>query len=283
MIIKNKINDVNVTGLKKIGDMVENNVAFYLRREFSEDKDILVFNDLKITKDGENAQIDHLVIHKTGFVIIESKSIKGRITVNSNLEWSRTIGNSWSGMPSPIRQAELQSKLLKALLNDNAKKILPKSLGVQQYFGGRRWDIICACSSDAIIERENIPKKVSDKIIKAEFIAEKIKALIKRDQKLLSTQPKFNSTDMESITQFLLEKGVNTSIKGVIRCKYCNSISVIPMHGRFGYYVACKECNKNTSMKKQCSKCNYNFSKVTKSGNEYTLSCNCGNHETLLF
>lgn len=86
MIIKDKDISVSTHYKKKLGDQVESDVAFYLKRQFSDQNDVLVFNDLRIEHNQEFAQIDHLVVYKKGFVLIESKSIKGTVKINDQLE-----------------------------------------------------------------------------------------------------------------------------------------------------------------------------------------------------
>ena len=49
-------------------------MAHYLKRAFGDTSDIYVFNDLRLLRRGEIAQIDHLVVHRWGFAIIESKA-----------------------------------------------------------------------------------------------------------------------------------------------------------------------------------------------------------------
>lgn len=53
------------------------------RRKYAKDEKTLVINELKLEHQGERCQIDHLVLHPHGFVLIESKSISGEVKVNS--------------------------------------------------------------------------------------------------------------------------------------------------------------------------------------------------------
>ncbi len=140
MITKGRDSKIDNSLQKKAGAKVKQDVAFYLRREFGDANDVF---------------------------IIELKSIRGEVKVNNQLEWSRTVRGKWTGMPSPIEQAKLQTKLLKALLNDNAKSLLDRIAFLQGYFGGRCWDQLCAASNDALIDRTSIPKDISKKLIKA--------------------------------------------------------------------------------------------------------------------
>ncbi|WP_245688399.1 nuclease-related domain-containing protein [Vibrio sonorensis] len=105
MIVKDRDSKQETTLKAKAGAKVEGDVAFYLKRQFLESKDIFVINDLRLSYKGEVAQIDHLILHSKGFVVVESKSIRGHVKVNKQLEWSRTVRGRWIGMPSPIEQA----------------------------------------------------------------------------------------------------------------------------------------------------------------------------------
>lgn len=73
--------------LSKAGAKAEEQMAFYLRRALQERDDVLVFNDLRLVDaTGDAAQIDHLVMHRRGFVLVESKSVTTEIRVNEREE-----------------------------------------------------------------------------------------------------------------------------------------------------------------------------------------------------
>lgn len=57
------------------GDAAEKQMAFYLRREFGNDKDVWVINDLRVCHKGEFAQMDHLLVSQWGLFVIESKTL----------------------------------------------------------------------------------------------------------------------------------------------------------------------------------------------------------------
>src|SRR2546423_13797828 len=76
----------------------EKQMAFYLRRAFGTSDHILLFNDLRlVADDGEVAQIDHLILHPNGFILIESKSIAGSVLINEHGEWCRVSGERRTG------------------------------------------------------------------------------------------------------------------------------------------------------------------------------------------
>lgn len=98
------------------GRKAEEQMAFYLRRYFKSANNIYVINGLKIRLNGETAQIDHLVIHAGGLVIIESKSISEAVSITKDGQWIREYCGTQRGMMSPIIQAEMQGMVLADLI-----------------------------------------------------------------------------------------------------------------------------------------------------------------------
>ncbi|MCL1048618.1 NERD domain-containing protein [Shewanella abyssi] len=302
-----------VAGLKQ-----EQNVAFFLRRAFKDHPEVLVINDFKFSFNDETAQIDHLIIYPYGFVLIESKSIKGHVKVNKQQEWTRSYNKQWSGMPSPIKQVELQQALLKELLKHHRSEIIGKLLGIkQQGFNLRRWDHLCAISSNAVIDRESMPTSISDKLVKSEFLVEKLNRIMNIKNKFMravnfnDTRPDFNQAELDSIGSFLVSQHIDTkattklaavsspiqpipasvttpqslvqagistvtttNIQSALCCKHCGeSNNITPMYGKFGYYIKCNQCTKNTPMKQACPKCQSKNTKVQKRQETYSLNC----------
>jgi hypothetical protein len=225
MIIKTKTLQNTKTPQTIAGQKQEQDVAFFLRRAFKDHPEVLVINDFKFTFNDETAQIDHLIVYTYGFVLIESKSIKGHVKVNSQGEWTRSFNSQWSGMPSPIKQVELQQALLKELLKHHRSEILSKLLGIkQQDFNGRCWHYLCAVSSNAVIDRKTMPAEISNKLVKAEFLVDKIEKIIRLKHKIIrlmnvsDTRAYFNQQELDSIGQFILSQHIdsNTSQVNVI-------------------------------------------------------------------
>lgn len=217
MILKDKqlINAQSPTA--KAGQQQEQDVAFYLRRAFKDHPKIFVINDFSFTHNGEKAQIDHLIVYPYGLILIESKSISGEVKVNQQGEWTRTLGKKWVGMPSPVKQVELQQRLLSEYLHEHREQILPKLLGFkQQPFRFRQWHCLCAVSSNSIIERDSMPKNISAQIVKSEFLVDKLNKLMDLRSRVVSTltfdtRPDFRDNELKSITDFLLSEEVPKS------------------------------------------------------------------------
>ena len=312
MILKDKTLQNAVSPTAKAGQKQEQDVAFFLRRAFKDHKQVYVINDFKFTHNGETAQIDHLIVYTFGFILIESKSIKGEVKVNDFGEWIRSFGNKWSGMASPIKQVELQQKLLREMLFEHREVILNKLFGIkQQSFGLRCWDNVCVVSSDAVIDRDSMPSDVSKQLVKTEFLVDKLNKLMKLRNKgfrliTADTRPDFSDKELDSITAFLMgqlsgdkviekvakkeaiePKAVvarpSVVVDAVLQCKSCGEKSdYTAQYGRYGYFIKCNKCETNTAMKMPCSSCSSKNTKVSKKKETYTLHCSDCEQGTVL-
>lgn len=221
MIVKDLDPSVGATPQVRSGRRAEEQMAHYLKRAFGSNKDILILNDLRLVAYGEVAQIDHLVIFRWGFVIVESKSVTQTVSVNEYAEWVRVHVTGRQGMPSPIEQARRQAEFLHAYLLPHGTELLTpgtfsKALGllspehadavrerIRTWFGihtfaGVAQEILVAISDDAIIERPStieIPE-----VCKADQVPGRIKAIVSRYRKansLLTIRANpFNTADV---------------------------------------------------------------------------------------
>ncbi|MEX2672879.1 MAG: nuclease-related domain-containing protein [Phycisphaeraceae bacterium] len=171
----------------RAGYDAEKQLAFYLKRAFQEPAyDFRVFNGLRVIRRGEVAQIDHLILHRFGFVLVESKSIAGSVNINSHGEFTRWYGKQPKGIPSPIAQAKRQSVILKNMLND-AKGQLRRKVGIgplkqQAEFSDGRFKVIAAISDNGRITHEEGDRP--PEIMKAEAVVDAVQKVFDDQQKL---------------------------------------------------------------------------------------------------
>ncbi len=71
-------------------------MAFYLKRFFANDPEIVVLNGIRLEHNGDAAQVDHLLIHSHGLSIVESKSVVGKIQIKDDGQWLRWFGANQS-------------------------------------------------------------------------------------------------------------------------------------------------------------------------------------------
>jgi hypothetical protein len=197
---------------EKAGRMAEEQLAFYLRRAFVEDKDILVFNNLRFENNHDVAQIDHLILHKYGMIIIESKSVTSKVEINECEEWIRWFDNIPKGMPSPIQQAKRQGEFLRSYLSEHAEVLMGKILGRQSGFRFMPLDVLVAISDSGIVQR---PKSVPlEEVCKADQVTDRIEEIFKRWRKangfltfdLKKGGYEFYQNEIDNISKFLIAK-----------------------------------------------------------------------------
>lgn len=252
------------------GVRAEKQMAHYLDRHFGPAADFLLLHDLRIGFEGEAAQIDHLVLHPYGAALVESKSVSSAVRINARGEWERQNGRSWSGMPDPLLQAERQALLLKRLLESRTDELLDKLMGlVQTTFRNMALDTFAAISDGGKIERAR-PDQAPG-ALKADAVPAAIAATFaryRRGASLLNWNLKetmdaprdFKLDELRRIARFLAAQhrplraaaaGRTKVGAGLVPCKYCASLDVgLPRRGRYGPYVVCNECGKNTSLQR---------------------------------
>jgi hypothetical protein len=241
MIVKELENIETNDKFEQAGYKAESQLAFYLNREFKDDPQFLVFHNLRLEKVSDVCQIDHLVIHRYGIVIIESKSVTTRVEVNELGEWKRWF-NIWQGMPSPILQAQRQEKFLKDYLEDHVEILLNKKVFGKSHFTKMPIDVLVAISDSGIINRPKNDKL--DIVCKADQISDKVKAIAteyrKKDSLLslsLEVPYELAKDEIPRISQFLLAhnkpakikvSSINTSSQSTNNLEQPNSVIEVP-------------------------------------------------------
>nr|CBA33837.1 hypothetical protein Csp_B21040 [Curvibacter putative symbiont of Hydra magnipapillata] len=95
----------------------EKAAAFYLDGHYKDAQFNVLLHDLRFVVDGEVAQIDHLVINRTGYmVLIETKNYSGDLEVNAHGEFTVRYGRERYGIPSPYEQSRRHARILGKLL-----------------------------------------------------------------------------------------------------------------------------------------------------------------------
>lgn len=314
MIVKDHEPTASSDRLHRAGDAAEKQMAFYLRRAFGDDPNAHVFHGLRLTRGEDVAQIDHLVLHRSGAVIVESKSVTTAVRINERDEWARQWNGRWTGMPSPVLQAGRQADVLRALLQDHKEELLGKVLfGMRQKsFRAFVIDVLVAVSDGGVVEaRGTLPE-----VCKADQVADRVKALVADHVRLahpLSRDPRsdkwgvtITSEEFVRVSAFLRARHTPrrpsaapeaiavgspesreasrptavaprpVSDRVSVRCRRCASEAVSVAYGKYGYYLKCGECDGNTPIPMDCPKCGAK-GRIRKAGEEFFRECGaCG-------
>jgi Nuclease-related domain len=273
---------------EKAGRVAEEQLAFYLRRAFVEDKDILVFNNLRFENNHDVAQIDHLILHKYGMIIIESKSVTTKVEINEREEWIRWFDNTSKGMPSPIQQAKRQGEFLRKYLDQNASTLLGKLffgvMGPHGRFGAVPVDIIVAISDSGIVKRS---KSVSlEEVCKADQVSDRVRLIFERWRKAngvlsldLSGGYVFTKDEITNISRFFIaknkpipDKAYSQTVTSSLRAKSPSNI-VNSTESSQNRKTSLKTFQgKPKTLKRQCGHCNSSNLFIDK-GHSYYFKC----------
>ncbi len=101
----------------KAGIKGEQAAAYYLNGHYKDAQNNVLLHDLRLVVDDEVAQIDHLVINRTGYmVLIETKNYSGDLEVNAHGEFTVRYGQDRYGIASPFEQNRRHARILGKLL-----------------------------------------------------------------------------------------------------------------------------------------------------------------------
>ena len=210
MIVKELDPATATEPLARAGQRAEEQMAFYLRRAFADAPDLRVFNGVRMEREGDAAQVDHLILHRWGMVIVESKSVTSRVQINERGEWTRDWNGRHKGMASPVLQARRQGDFLRRSLENSAEALLTKILGlVRASFTNMPVDVLVAISDDGIIQQPR--DGVQDAVCKADQVPDRVWALVdghRRASSLFSFNTKggyqLSEAEVVRIAEFLM-------------------------------------------------------------------------------
>lgn len=104
----------------KNGSYAEKGIAYYLDFDFKNSKNFIVLHDIRIEHKGRIAQIDHIVISRSGIHILESKSVKKgvlKINQDDSIEIQYSKYNKVT-LPSPIEQNRRHKEVIQSFIQD---------------------------------------------------------------------------------------------------------------------------------------------------------------------
>lgn len=284
------------------GRRAEEQMAHYFRRFFGSSSEVDVLNYLRIKLGDEVAQMDHVVLHSYGISIVESKSVAGSVQIKDDGQWIRWFNKQPQGMRSPVTQATMQAMLLKELLALTVKQ--------KGFFDTVDFNVIVAISDNGTIQwpasgalaevckADQVPERVMKMIetrrqegagapLSAErrrVIGDFLKAIHRpfgtgtgaaaAEAKVEAPSPtgavKVLPTSLDGAEASRFGRGFSALPPKV--CKHCSGTELDAQYGKFGYYFACKTCEKNTGIKFECPACG-GEGRIRKQGKEFYAEC----------
>lgn len=283
------------------GRKAEEQMAHYLRRFFASSADVDVLNYLRIDLAGEVAQMDHLVLHPYGLLIVESKSVAGSVQIKDDGQWIRWFNKQPQGMRSPVTQAKMQVMLLKELLERTVKQ--------KGFFEQVRMDVLVAISDSGTIQwpasgalaevckADQVPDRIVGRVEQyrneqrapgvlspehRRVIADFLCKVHEPFGRLQVAEPPSTESAASKLAPSIAESiaGSKPSLPAKV-CKHCGGLDLEAQYGKFGYYFVCKGCSKNTGIKFLCPACG-GEGRVRKQGRDFFAECKACDASALL-
>ena len=290
----------------RAGRSAEEQMAFYLKRFFGNDPDILVLNGIRLEFGGDAAQVDHLVIHSHGLSIVESKSVHGKIQIKDDGQWLRWYGTNQSrGMASPITQARLQERFFRDVLGRASKNPdLFRSIPIDLYVaisdsGVILWPksgpIESVCKADQVADKLlaahathaakgsalELSRANREKI--AEFLVKANKPLRRSDEAVATEtpSPQESTASVAPPVESTSTEPDNVTSSGAPSCRNCGKHDLEIRYG-YSYYLYCKACENNTPIKPLCPSCG-ETGRLRKQKKEFFVDCEKCNSSSLYY
>jgi hypothetical protein len=146
----------------RIGHQGEQSAAHYLDMHYLDAQNHAVLHDLRLSADGQTAQIDHLIISRGWhFYLLETKNFGGNLRINEQGEFSvEYSGGKEYGIESPIEQSRRHEIVLRKVL---------EQLGLQGRTGqAHEFHHVVLLHPRATISRPKSKSFDTSKVIKAD-------------------------------------------------------------------------------------------------------------------
>lgn len=146
------------------GIKAEQQNAYYIDFHLKDNTNLIVLHDIRLEHNDRTAQIDHMIITRFGIELLESKSFKGKLTINEDYSLEIDNNGKVQTYPNPLEQSKRHAKVVEEFLKDKAN--LSKRI---DFFGG--WEI----SSRVLIHPETTitNKKLPEDFVRADTFLSK--------------------------------------------------------------------------------------------------------------
>lgn len=259
-----------------------------------------VFNGLRFEMNNYAIQIDHLILHKYGMIVIENRSETADIDINLIGQWTQTYKSKSLRITSPLEQGERKIEFIRSVLEHNHKLLRLKGNRTQHDFKDFAFDLIVAISDHGNINTSSgsIPIEIcrSSKVVETilEIAEEQRKDAATILPQIYDRSRKLNNDELFKLTAFFRkshtplnrtkirkETKKTTEKQNYYSCENCGSKQVFMEHNN-GYQLYCLDCSHILEIDKSCNSCN-KTAYVRREGNKFYLECENCLHSELIF
>lgn len=267
------------------GYSAERQMAHYLQRDFASDPHLFVLNNLRIVDpeqpefDGTPGvcQIDHLIMHRWGVFIVESKSVTDEVSIRpdghggyQNMPIQVIVAISASGK---IRRVNRWKEATEPFC-DFVVKADQVGVNIRSEFQRHK------AGSNPL---KTPPDKYGYWWMPAEDLQRTAEFLVARHTAPVEAQAVKGPPPVSPASPVVpAVQPPKPQLPGSPCCKACKSTDLYAMSGKYGYYWKCRVCAVNTSMPRTCSVCGAVNTKslpitIAQEGDSYYRKCSaCG-------
>jgi Nuclease-related domain len=151
------------------------NLAYkQLERSLMDLSDLRVFNGLRLVQGQHAFTLDHLVLHRHGFIVIENAVMMLELNVNVMGEWTHIYCDAPLRIPSPLLQVERKLKRLHSVLEPHAP-VLRRENTQQFYFYPLTYHKVVVLADDVKLQA---PREMSlPDLVKVNQLPRKLQAI----------------------------------------------------------------------------------------------------------
>ena len=154
----------------KVGWGNEKDAAYYINSYLKDSDRTVVLHDLRLKVGDYSVQIDHLLLHRTSIVILESKYFSSRLVYDklNNAFLVRNSKGKLKGIPDPRKQAERQALELKRIINTlNLDRLL--ALNIDYFVLVSPKTVFSGKMPPEIIKADQIKEKLDSRVDNMSF------------------------------------------------------------------------------------------------------------------
>ena len=290
---------------EQAGQAALERTAQYLKEVFGKtpsrpDQELVVLNGVRLELGKQAVYLDHLALHAHGLVLVENRSRKAKLEVNSLGEWTQTYRGAVLRIPSPTQQAERKLKFLQGYL-EKFEEQLPRlgalvfehaitvpDEGVFKTPPGVAFPQVCRARElpghlQKLVKehqpsRSLFRRRSSDFGLTREELLQ-LSVFLRQHHKPLerdATAPARHKLD-PALRQTRVRRRTLVTVpsaqdKRFILCKRCGAHDLRVVHFQGEYQFRCADCEAHTPVQRDCVSCSARRY-VRRSGNEFYIEC----------
>lgn len=188
--------------ITKSGIKGEDNIIYELSHS---NMDMVVLHDIYLkTNDGQDAQIDFLVITKKIIYVLECKNLYGNIKIDNNGQFIKTNDYGKKSMYSPIEQNRKHLECIKEKLVEDKNALM--SVAIKANFNNAYKSLVVVASEETYLDDRFAKKEIKSQVCRADNLVAKMKQI--NDE---SNEPSLSLKEMKEIGEKWLARSTTNN------------------------------------------------------------------------